>query len=304
MADPTRKVTTAFREILARPGCTPAVGAHDPVVARLIERAGFEVICASGSSTAAVVAGLPDVGLVSFTEMLTHAHNLIQATSLPVFCDADTGFGNLTNVRRTVREYEAAGAAGLFIEDQVFPKRCGQTAGARCIPVDEMQSKILAAKETQRDDDFVIVARTDGRAEEGLQGAIRRSRAYVAAGADAILPIGLRDASEFRALRDAVDVPLMTDIPEWGIAPTLTVAELEEVGFNLGVFAITGLRVALRAVQELLADLRATGTQRDWLPRMMTRAEMDDLLGLVDVRADEDRLTEAAARLADRAAGA
>ncbi|HYI67383.1 MAG TPA: isocitrate lyase/phosphoenolpyruvate mutase family protein [Candidatus Limnocylindrales bacterium] len=286
--------THAFREILSRDDCTAAVGAHDPTVAKLIEQAGFEVICASGSSTAAVIAGLPDVGLVSFTEMLTHAHNIIAATSLPVFCDADTGFGNLTNVKRTVREYESAGAAGLFIEDQVFPKRCGQTEGAECISTREMQSKIFAAKETQSDDDFVLVARTDGRSAEGLEGAISRSVAYAHAGADAILPIGLQNDAEFRALRAAVEVPLITDIPEWGRAPTLTLDELRSVGFQLGVFAVSAMRVSLHAVSAFLRDLRDDGTQIPWLDRMMTRAELDAVLDLPGVRSEEVRLTELA----------
>jgi methylisocitrate lyase len=291
------KATQAFRQILHRDGCTAAVGAHDPTVAKLIEEAGFEVVCASGSSTAAVVAGLPDVGLVSFTEMLSHAHNIIAATSLPVFCDADTGFGNLTNVKRTIREYEAAGAAGLFIEDQEFPKRCGQTAGARCIPVAEMQSKVFAAKEAQLDDDFVLVARTDGRSAEGLEGAISRSVAYAKAGADAILPIGLQDPAEFRALREAVDLPLVTDVPEWGRAPTLTLAELDDVGFQLGVFAISAMRVALHAVSAFLGDLHREGTQKAWMDRMMTRQELDALLDLPGVRADEQRVTDLASGL-------
>lgn len=288
------KATQAFRQILLRDGCTAAVGAHDPTVAKLIEHAGFEVICASGSSTAAVVAGLPDVGLVSFSEMLNHARNIIAATSLPVFCDADTGFGNLTNVKRTIREYEAAGAAGLFIEDQEFPKRCGQTEGARCVTVSEMQGKVFAAKEAQLDDDFVVVARTDGRSAEGLNGAIARAIAYTHAGADAILPIGLQSEAEFRALREAVDVPLMTDIPEWGRAPSLALDELNEVGFQLGVFAISAMRVSLYAVSAFLDDLRRDGTQQQWLDRMMTRADLDALLDLPGVRADEQRITDLA----------
>jgi methylisocitrate lyase len=281
-----------LRAVLAAPGCAAAVGVHDPAVAKLADEAGFPVLCASGSSTAAVVAGLPDVGLVTFTEMLTHAANLIAATERPVLCDIDTGFGGVTNVKRTIRAYEAAGAAGVLIEDQTFPKRCGQTAGAVPIATDEMVAKIYAAKEALREGDLVIVARTDARQAEGLDGAIARSQAYLAAGADVAFPVGLLTEEEFRACRAELAAPLLTDVPEWGRAPTMTIAELQDWGWDLGVFAVSALRVALAAVREFFADLATTGTQTAWLERMASRAEMDELMGLVRVRDDERRLAE------------
>jgi methylisocitrate lyase len=278
-----------LRRVLGEPGCAIAVGAHDPVVARLVEEAGFPVCYVSGSASSACVAGFPDVGLLTFPELLAHAGHVVRATALPVLCDVDTGFGNTTNVQRTIRELEAAGVAGVHLEDQTFPKRCGQTAGATCIPVEEMCAKIVAAKESQRTAGFVLVARSDARQCEDLDALIERCRAYVTAGADAVFPEALLAPEEFVRVREAIDVPLVIDVPEWGRAPTITVDELTGWGFDLAIFAVSTLRVALQAVQEFLGDLHESGTQRPWLEQMMTRAELDALIGLTAVREAEER---------------
>jgi methylisocitrate lyase len=275
-----------------------AVGAYDPAVAKLVEEAGFPVVYASGSASSTCVGGFPDVGLVSFKELLDNARHIVNACSLPVLCDIDTGYGNVTNVKRTIREFEAAGAAGVHMEDQTFPKRCGQTAGAAVIETAEMAAKIHAAKEAQRSDDFVLVVRTDARQCEGLEAAIERSKVYVAAGADAIFPEALLAPEEFRRCREELDIPLVIDVPEWGRSPTMTIAELEEWGFDLGIFAVSTLRIALGAVRRFLAGLQAERTQKTRMPEMMTRAEMDELLGLTAVRADEERLERLGARSA------
>ncbi len=279
-----------LRRVLEAPGCAIAAGAYDPVVAKLVERAGFPVAYVSGSGSATCVGGFPDVGLLSFSELLANARHIANATTLPVLADVDTGFGGVTNVKRTIREFEAIGVAGVHIEDQVFPKRCGQTAGASIIDTAEMAAKIHAAKEAQQTDDFVLIVRTDARQCEGFEATVERGRAYVAAGADAIFPEALLAEDEFRRYREAVDVPLVIDVPEWGRSPTMTIAELEKWGFDLGIYAISALRVALGTVRRFLADLHAEGTQKPWLPEMMTRAEMDELLGLSAIREDEDRL--------------
>jgi 2-methylisocitrate lyase-like PEP mutase family enzyme len=283
-----------FRRILAKPGCAIAAGAYDPAVAKLVERAGLPVVYVSGSASSTAVSGFPDVGLLTFSEMLDNARHVVNATSLPTLCDVDTGYGNVTNVARTIREYEAMGAAGVHIEDQTFPKRCGQTAGATIIDTAEMQAKIYAAKEAQAADDFVLIVRTDARQCEGFEATIERSRAYVEAGADAIFPEALLTADEFRQCREALDVPLVIDVPEWGRSPTMTIDELTEWGFDLGIYAISALRVALGAVRAFYADLAAERTQKSWIDRMMTRAEMDDLLGLTAIRENEERLDEIA----------
>jgi 2-methylisocitrate lyase-like PEP mutase family enzyme len=283
-----------LRRVLAEPGCAVAAGAYDPAVAKLAERAGLPVVYVSGSGSSTAVAGFPDVGLLTFSEMLDNARHVVNATSLPTLCDVDTGYGNVTNVARTIREYEAIGAAGVHIEDQTFPKRCGQTAGATIIDTAEMQAKIYAAKEAQADDDFVLIVRTDARQCEGFDATIERSRAYVEAGADAIFPEALLTAQEFRQCREALDVPLVIDVPEWGRSPTMTIDELSDWGFDLGIYAISALRVALGAVRAFYADLAAERTQKGWIERMMTRAEMDDLLGLTAIREHEERLDEVA----------
>lgn len=279
-----------LRELLAAPGCAMSAGAYDPAVARLVERAGFPSVYVSGSGTSTAVAGFTDVGLLGMSEMRDNARHIAAATSLPVLCDIDTGFGNVTQVKRTIREFEAAGVAGVHMEDQTFPKRCGQTDGASLIETSEMRSKIFAAKEAQRDDDFVLVVRTDARQVEGLDAVIERSRAYVDAGADAIFPEALLAPDEFRRCREALDVPLVIDVPEWGRSPTFTVADLEEWGFDLAIFAISALRVSLAAASAFLHDLAADRTQLPWLERMMTRADLDELVGLPQIRADETRL--------------
>jgi methylisocitrate lyase len=271
-----------------------AVGAYDPAVAKLVERQGFPVVYVSGSGSSTAVAGFTDVGLLSFGEMLDNARHIVNATSLPALCDIDTGFGNVTNVKRTIREFEAIGAGGVHIEDQLFPKRCGQTSGATLVDTSEMVAKIYAAKEAQRSSDFVLVVRTDARHAEGFEAVIERSRAYVAAGADAIFPEALVEPDEFKRVRDELAVPLVIDVPEWGKSPTMTIAELEQWGFDLGIFALSALRVALAAVRTFLGSLAAERTQRPWLEEMMTRAELDELVGLPEIRADEERLEQVA----------
>ena len=288
----------ALREVLARPGCAMAVGAYDPAVAKLVERAAFPVVYVSGSGTSTSVGGFSDLGLLSFKEMLDNARHIVAATSTPTICDIDTGFGSVTNVKRTIREFEQIGAAGVHMEDQTFPKRCGQTSGASIIPVEEMVAKIYAAKEAQRDDDFVLIIRTDANQCEGFEATIERGRAYLAAGADALFPEALLTAYEFRIYREEIGAaPLVIDVPEWGKSPTVTIDELEGWGWDLGIFAITAMRIALGTVRSFLGDLHDERTQRGWLDRMMTRAEVDELVGLPQVRADEDRLIEAARAL-------
>jgi methylisocitrate lyase len=284
--------TARLRDLLVAPGCAVAVGGHDPAIARLVERAGFEIAYMGSSASSAAIAGVPDVSLVTFSEMLQNARHIVNATTIPVLCDIDTGYGDTTIVKRAIREFEAAGAAGVHIEDQTFPKRCGQTTGASLVSVAEMTAKIYAAKEAQSDADFVLIARTDARQCEGLEGAIQRGRAYAAAGADAIFPEALINQDEFQRYRDTVPGPLVTDVPEWGRSPMLSVQQLEALGFGLALFAVSTLRVALGAVARFLADLRGNGTQRNWVSQMYTRESLDDLLGLSALRADESRLAE------------
>jgi len=267
-----------FRELLARPQILVVPGAFDALSAKLAERAGFEAVYMTGAGTVNAVAGLPDIGLLSLTEVATNAGYIANAVRIPVFADADTGYGNALNVMRTVRTYEQAGLAGLHIEDQVSPKRCGHVAGKECVPLDEMVGKIRAAAAARSDPDFVIIARTDSKAPLGFDEAVKRGRAYAAAGADIVFPEALQTKEEFAAYAREIQAPLLANMTEFGKTPYLTAKEFEELGYRIVIYAVSALRVALKAMQAFYADLRRNGTQTGWLDRMMTRAELYDLV--------------------------
>jgi methylisocitrate lyase len=267
-----------LRQLLARREILVAPGVFDALSARLIQRAGFDAAYMSGAGTVSAMTALPDIGLLSVTEMALNARYITSAVGIPVFADADTGYGNAINVLRTVREYEQAGLAGLHIEDQIEPKRCGHLAGKECISIEEMAGKIRAAVSARSDPDFVIIARIDARAPLGFDEAVRRGRAYLEAGADVVFPEALESREEFRDYARAVKAPLLANMAEFGKTPYLTAREFEELGYRIVIFATSGLRVALRAMESFFADLKRTGTQTGWLERMMTRTEVYDLI--------------------------
>jgi methylisocitrate lyase len=278
MARSTTSPGKRFRELLARPQILIVPGAFDALSAKLAERAGFEAVYMTGAGTVNAVAGLPDIGLLSLTEVASNAGYIANAVRIPVFADADTGYGNALNVMRTVRTYEQAGLAGLHIEDQVSPKRCGHVAGKECVPLDEMVGKIRAAAAARSDPDFVIIARTDSKAPLGFDEAVKRGRAYAAAGADIVFPEALQTKEEFAAYAREIRAPLLANMTEFGKTPYLTAKEFEELGYRIVIYAVSALRVALKAMQAFYADLRRNGTQTGWLDRMMTRAELYDLV--------------------------
>ena len=261
---------------------------HDPgrvqraSTARLAERLGFPAIYLSGGALSAGWAGLPDIGLLTQTEFAEQAAVLARATALPVLCDADTGFGEAIHVERTVRLYEEAGAAGLHLEDQVLPKRCGHLSGKGLVESQAMSAKIRAAVAARRDPDFVIVARTDARTVEGFDAAVRRARDYLAAGADMIFPEALESVDEFARFAREVPAPLLANMTEFGRSPLIPFDELAALGFRAAIYPLTAFRAAMRAAEETLKALREHGTQRDLLDRMQTRAELYDLLGYSD----------------------
>ena len=228
---------------------------------------------------------MPDIGLVTQTEFAEQARYLARAVDIPVISDADTGFGAAVCVGRTVSLYEAAGLAGLHIEDQEFPKRCGHLSGKSLVSVEEMAGKIRAAVAARQDPDFVIIARTDARGVEGFDAAVARARAYLQAGADMIFPEALESASEFARFADAIDAPLLANMTEFGKSPLLTAAELGKMGYAAVIFPVTLFRVAMRAVETALAELAQNGSQQTFLDRMQTRAELYDLLGYKDYEA-------------------
>jgi methylisocitrate lyase len=272
----TQSAGARFREALKAP---PLVipGVFNALSARLAERTGFRAVYQSGAALSAGLA-LPDVGLVTQTEFAEQGRYLAHAVSIPVISDADTGFGEALAVERTVSLFESAGLAGLHLEDQHLPKRCGHLSGKSLVSRDEMVSKLKAAVAARRDPSFVIIARTDARAVEGIDSAIERAQAYVEAGADMIFPEALETPEEFGRFARAIHVPLIANMTEFGKSPLLSAQELANLGYAAVLFPVTTLRVAMKAVEAALGQLVREGTQKGLLDRMQTRAELYDLL--------------------------
>jgi methylisocitrate lyase len=257
-------------------------GAFNALVAKQAERLGFAAVYLSGGALSAGWAGLPDVGLLTLTEVTEQAAVLARATSLPVLCDADTGFGEAVNVARAVALFEEAGVAGMHLEDQVLPKRCGHLSGNALVNVDTMVAKIRAAIASRRDPAFVVVARTDARSVEGFDAAVNRARAYIAAGADMVFPEALESREEFARFAQAVSAPLLANMTEFGRSPLLTFDDLAGLGYRAVLYPLTAFRAAMRVAQETLTQLRDLGTQASLIDRMQSRAELYDLLGYND----------------------
>lgn len=254
-------------------------GAFNALTARAIERAGFEAAYLSGGALANSLLGVPDVGLTTLSEATLHATRCAAVTTIPIIADADTGFGGPENAARTVEEFERAGLAGLHIEDQEFPKRCGHLAGKALVPTGEFVEKIRAAAAARRDPDFLIIARTDARGVTTYDDAVARAHACLQAGADAVFPEALRSREEFERFARDVKAPLLANMTEFGQTPYLTVSEFAAMGYAMVIFPVTLMRVAMRAVEGALAELKARGTQSALLDRMQTRRELYELLG-------------------------
>ena len=254
-------------------------GAFNALSARMIERAGFDALYLSGAVLANSVGGVPDIGLMTLTELRDHAAHIAGATTLPILADADTGFGGPENTARTVRALENAGVSGIHLEDQEFPKRCGHLEGKTLVPAEEMCAKLAAAAAAKGSRDFLLIARTDARGVVGYDEAVRRAHLYLAAGADGIFPEALPDRAELA--RFARDVPtiLLANMTEFGKTEYLSADEFGALGYRLVIFPVTLQRVAMKAVQETLNTLRADGSQQAFLDRMQTRQELYDLLG-------------------------
>lgn len=253
-------------------------GAFNALTARLVERLGFRAVYLSGGALSAG-SGVPDVGLLSVTEFADEARRLAAATSLPLLCDADTGFGEALNVERTVYLFETAGAAGIHLEDQQMPKRCGHLSGKALVEPAVMAAKVRAAVAARADPDFVIIARTDARGVTGFDDAVRRADLYLAAGADAIFPEALETPDEFARFADRVKAPLLANMTEFGKGPLIPLADLGAMGYAMALYPLTAFRAAMKAAEDTLRLLKDHGHQRDAVGRMMTRADLYDLLG-------------------------
>jgi len=266
-----------LRELIAK-GCVAMPGVPNAAMARQVERAGFDAVYISGAGLANATAGVPDIGLLTLTEVAQLAGYIVNAVNIPAIVDADTGFGGPENVARTIRELEHAALAGCHIEDQEFPKRCGHLAGKTLVPAEEMMEKIQTAVAARRDPDFLIIARTDARGVEDFASAVERAQKYMEAGADAIFPEALQNADEFRDFAKEVEIPLLANMTEFGKSPLLSFSELAEFGYRMVIFPMSAMRVALKASEEFLCALKRSGTQADWIDEMQTRQELYELL--------------------------
>ncbi len=284
---PTLRERFAAGETVLAPGCYDALGA------RLIEEAGFPAAYMTGFGSAAGRLGAPDVGLLTLSEMVDNAHRIAEAVAIPVIADADTGYGNALNVIRTVREYEAAGVAAIHLEDQALPKRCGHLEGKVLIGADEMAAKVAAAVEARRSDEFLIIARTDARAVEGLQGALERGARYREAGADALFIEAPESVEEIEAIaRTFAGVPLLFNYAEGGKTPPVTYDVLRGLGFNLVIFPLSILFATAAAVRAVLAQIKSDGTPINALASLPGFEEFLELIGLPEVRELEQRYAE------------
>jgi methylisocitrate lyase len=274
----TKKGKAALLRELIGQGSVLLPGVPNAAMARQVERAGFDAVYISGAGMANATAGVPDIGLLSMTEVVRLAGYVANAVAIPAIVDADTGFGGAENVARTIRELEKAGLAGCHIEDQEFPKRCGHLAGKSIVDVHEMIARIKAGVAARRNEDFMIIARTDARAVEDFDRAVERAGEYLAAGADAIFPEALQSAEEFRDFAKEIDLPLLANMTEFGKSPLLTFEQLTDFGYRMVIFPQSAFRVSMKASEKFFAALKKTGTQSDWIDKMQTRQELYDLL--------------------------
>jgi methylisocitrate lyase len=256
-------------------------GAFSPLVAIAIQRHGFDGVYISGAALSADL-GLPDIGLTTLSEVAARGGAIARATDLPALIDADTGFGEALNVARTIQTFEDAGICGCHLEDQVNPKRCGHLDNKSLVTTQVMTEKIRAAVGARRDKNFLIMARTDSRAAEGLEGAIARAKNYVDAGADAIFPEALADEKEFEKFRKAIKVPLLANMTEFGKSKLLTAKQLSNLGINIVIYPVTTLRLAMKAIEDGLTAIKKDGSQKKLLEKMQTRAELYELLRYED----------------------
>jgi len=285
------KKSTIFRKMLSEPGIIVMPGAYDALSAKIIEMVGFKAIIHTGYGTAASLLGMPDIGLVSFGEMVSRVASIARAVKIPVIGDADTGYGNPINAYRTVKEYIWAGAAGLFIEDQVWPKRCGHMFGKLIVDKEEMVGKVAAASDARKeeDPDFVVGARTDAIAVAGIDEAIERAEEYRKAGADFIFIEAFENVDQMKRAVKEVKAPLMLNLIEGGRTPLVSVKEAEELGFKIVIFPLTALYSAAKAMMDALTILREKGTALEYLDKLVTFPEFAKIVEIQKFREMEEK---------------
>ena len=284
----TDNPSTRLREMVTEPGVILAPGVGEAMSARLVAQGGFKAIYMSGAGTTAVRLGMPDVGLLTLTEMADNVGRIADASGLPLIADADNGYGGPLNVRRVVQAYERAGAAALHIEDQILPKRCGHMSGKQLIPTAEMVAKIKAAVDARRDPDFVVIARTDAIAVEGFEAALERGAAYEEAGAD-MLFVEAPNAEQIEVIPGRTSVPLLYNMSASGKTPVLAADVIADLGFKLIIFPNHLLLAAIRAERRVLEEIKSSGSIAGLMNEIASFTEFFDLLGMGEVQRLEER---------------
>ena len=279
--------TKALRQLLEEPGIIVAPGAYDCLTARIIQQTGFSAVYMTGAGTSVARLGYPDLGLATMTEMVANAANIAAVVDVPVIADADTGYGGVLNVQRTVRQYEQAGVAAIHIEDQEMPKRCGHLDDKRVIPVEDMVRKIRAAVDARRDEDFVIIVRTDALAVTGWDDTMRRCDAYVEAGADVLFVEALRTTDEAKRATSNFNVPLLYNFVETGKSPLIPADELESLGFKMVIFPGSAFMAVCRSVSDLMGELKKKGTTAHLMEGMASLNQCFEMVGLSEMLAQD-----------------
>ena len=284
----TMRKTTMLRQMMTGNRIVVAPGAHDALTAKIIEQVGFSAVYMTGYGQAASHLGKPDVGLLTLTEMVARASNIVEAVNVPVIADADTGFGNAVNVMRTLREYEKAGVAAIQLEDQVAPKKCGHMTGRQVVSKEEMVGKIKAAADVRTDPDLMIIARTDARTVHGIGEALERAKAYEEAGADILFIESPESVEEMKQITTSFKVPVLANMVEGGRTPFLPVQDLQGLGYDLVIFPTASTYLVTKALTRLMTVLKDTGTTASLIPEMITFEEFNDLIGLTKIREIEN----------------
>ena len=277
-----------FKQLLLADQILQVPSAYDCLSAKVIAKAGFDALHMTGSGTSACLIGMPDVGFATSSEMAAHAKRITMSVDIPVIADADTGYGNALNVIRTIREFEASGIVGVHLEDQVTPKRCGHLEGKTLISCEEMVGKIKAAAFAREDPDFTIIARTDALEQLGMDEALRRSRAYVEAGADCIFLEAPRSREDLEFVRSQIDAPLLANMVEGGKTPWFTAGELNDMGYNIVIYPLSGWYGAAVLLRDAMAALRDEGTTQDYWKRKGFHMSFDELFALFDYGSVEE----------------
>ena len=283
------RTTTKFRQLLQQPGIIQAPGAYDCLTAKLIQQAGFPAVYMTGAGTSVAQLGYADLGLATMSDMISNAGSIADILDVPLIADADTGYGGILNVRRTVRQYERAGVAAIHIEDQEMPKRCGHLDDKKVVSTEDMVQKIRAAVDARTDDDFTIIVRTDSIAVTGWEDAMNRCEEYIKAGADALFVEALRTPEEVEQVAKNISVPLLYNFVESGKSPLLSASELEKFGFKIVIYPGSALLSVTHVVQQVMAQLKETGTTAHIMDNMVTLEACFEAVGLSSLLAEDAR---------------